>query len=346
VPSDEPSDGGVQPQTQVQPRRGRWSIGLRGVLIVVAAVVLLDVLAYVVVPPFDPGDSTASCGWPVCFINGNLELPPPHVVVDLDPATAPPASDMIQFHPSITSTLVTMWIVTLVLLGIAFLVTRRMTLVPGRLQNAIEYVYEMIENFGVGIAGPEAKPYIPLFAGFFLFIIVCNWSGLVPPIGKVEDLRGPTSDLNVTIGLALVSFLFFEYQGFRKLGVRGYLGKFLPLGEFRHGIGSGLIALFVGLIELLLEFVKPVTLSMRLFGNIYGGEVALGVVTALAIAAVPAVMYLLEFILNFAQALIFSSLTLMFTVIAIESHESGEHKPAEFAENPVVTPEPEHAQAA
>ncbi len=350
MPSDQPSGGGVQPDIQPQQPdvRRRWAIGIRGVIVVIVAVVLLDIAAYIIAPPFDPTTeaSAAACGWPVCFINGNLELPPPNVVWDLSPSTAPPASQMIQFHPSITSTLLTMWIVMAVLLVLAFLVTRRMSMVPGRLQNAVEYVYELIEDFGVGIAGPEAKPYIPLFAGFFLFIIVSNWSGLVSPVGKVESLRGPTSDLNVTIGLALVSFVFFEYQGFRKLGVRGYLGKFLPFGEFRHGFSAGLIAMFVGLIELLLEFVKPVTLSMRLFGNIYGGEVALGVVTALAIAVVPAVMYLLEFILNFAQALIFSSLTLMFTVIAIESHEPGEHEPQAFAENPVVTPEPEHARAA
>jgi len=80
----------------------------------------------------------------------------------------------------------------------------------------------------------------------------------------------------------------------------------------------------VGLIELLLEFVKPVTLAMRLFGNIYGGEVALAVMTALLIAVVPVALYFLEVILNFAQALIFSVLTLMFTLIAVESHHQEE----------------------
>ena len=87
--------------------------------------------------------------------------------------------------------------------------------------------------------------------------------------------------------MALVSFLIFEIEGFRKLGVGGYLGKFFPIYEFKKGIGAGIIALFVGLIELMLEFVKPVTLSMRLFGNIYGGEVALGVITSLTIAFIP-----------------------------------------------------------
>ena len=92
----------------------------------------------------------------------------------------------------------------------------------------------MLENFGTSLGGPRSKPYIPLFAGFFLFILFCNWSGLIPPIGKVDQLRAPTSDLNVTIGLALVAFVFIEYQGFKHLGV-GYLGKFFPFGEFRNG---------------------------------------------------------------------------------------------------------------
>ena len=121
--------------------------------------------------------------------------------------------------------------------------------------------------------------------------------------------------MNITIGMALVSFLIFHVEGFRHLGVRGYLGKFFPVYEFRNGIGAGVIAMFVGLIELMLEFVKPVTLSMRLFGNIYGGEVALGVITALTIAIIPGrAASGWSCMLNAIQALIFSVLTLMFIV--------------------------------
>ena len=117
----------------------------------------------------------------------------------------------------------------------------------------------------------------------------------------------------------------------RALGLKGYLGKFFPLREFRAGFSAGLIAMFVGLVELMLEFVKPLTLSMRLFGNIYGGEVALGVMTSLTLAAlVPVALLGLEFMLNFIQALIFSVLTLMFILAAIEGH-AGEHEPAGHA---------------
>ena len=154
----------------------------------------------------------------------------------------------------------------------------------------------------------------------------------------------------MTIGLALVAFLYFHFQGFRTLGVRGYLGKFFVLSGFKQGIASGVIDLFVGLIEFLLEFIKPITLAMRLFGNIYGGEVALGVITALTIVIIPAAFLLLEGLLNFVQALIFSTLMLMYTIIAVESHdeevhaaiEAGDELEDELERHPSPAPAPTH----
>ncbi len=297
----------------------------------VLAVIVLDVLAYIAVPPAEPGAASGStCAYPTCFIDGNLELPAPHVIVDLDPANPTPTGPLeIGFWPSITNTLLTMWIVILVVLAMAIGMTRRRDVIPGFLQNAAELAYESLENFGLSLGGDAARPYVPWFAGLFIFIVAGNWIGLVPPVSKIEELRAPTSDLNVTIGLALLSFIVFEAEGFRKLGIIGYLGKFFPIGEFRNGVAAGSIAMFVGLTELFLEFIKPVTLSMRLFGNIYGGEVALGVVTGLTVAILPVALYGLEFLLNLVQALIFSVLSLMFILIAVESHEEEEgHAPA------------------
>jgi F-type H+-transporting ATPase subunit a len=298
----------------------------RNLLLLLVAVLVFDALAFLIAPPFPKGGSAGqSCDYPVCFIGGNLEFPPPHVVWDLDPSNPlPEGSLVIGFHPSITSTLFTMWIVIVILLVVTIAATRAMEDVPRGLQNLVEWAYELLEDFGTSIGGSAAAKHIPIYAAFFLLILFCNWSGLIPPVGKIEELRAPTSDVNVTIGLALVAFGYFEFQGFRSNGVAGYLGKFFPVYEFRQGIGAGLIAMFVGLIELLLEFVKPVTLAMRLFGNIYGGEVALAVITALLISIIPVALYFLEVILNFAQALIFSVLTLMFTLIAIESHHDEE----------------------
>jgi len=303
-------------------RRPAWR-RVHPLVYLLIAVVVLDVLEFLVAPPFDPNPAVpgAGCSFPVCFINGNLEFPAPAVVWDLDPSNPMPSGSLvITFHPSITSTLLTMWIVAIALLIVGIVATRRPKRVPGRLQNFVEWAWESLDGFARATGGPEAARHVPIFASFFILILFCNWSGLIPPVGKIETFRAPTSDVNVTIGLALVAFAYFELQGFRALGF-GYLGKFLPVREFRNGIGAGVIAVFVGLIELMLEFVKPITLSMRLFGNIYGGEVALGVITALTVAILPVAIYGLEVMLNFVQALIFSTLTLMFALVAMESHE-------------------------
>jgi F-type H+-transporting ATPase subunit a len=307
-------------------RRRRW---LPAVLLI-AAVIVLDVVAYVVFPPFpkegQPGDA---CPFPECFITSTLEFPAVHTVYDFDPEHAPPPDQLVVFHPSISATLFTMWIVMVVVLALAFMLVQGSKLVPHGRQNAFETLYEFLRDFGIGLAGPTARPYIPIFIGAFLLVLFDNWIGLVPPVGRVPFLRAPSSDVNITIGMALVSFLIFHTEGFRKLGVRGYLGKFFPFYEFKNGIGAGIIALFVGLIELMLEFVKPVTLSMRLFGNIYGGEVALGVITSLTVAIIPIALLLLDGMLNAIQALIFSILTLVFITLAIESHHEEEGHAAE-----------------
>jgi F-type H+-transporting ATPase subunit a len=301
----------------------------------IPAILALDVLAVLLVPPFPKGGTAGqACGFPECFITSAIEFPPPAIVFDFSPSTAPQTAPMVYFHPSISSTILTMWIVMALILVLAFVATRRMKTTPGRLQNAVEWAYEFGSDFAVGIGGPAARRYFPIFGAFFIFILFSNWSGLVPPVGKIDQLRAPTSDVNITIGLALTSFVLFEGEGFRRLGVRGYLGKFFPVGEFRHGIGAGLLAMYVGVIELFLEFVKPVTLSMRLFGNIYGGEVALAVITALTLAIIPVTLVGLEALLNLIQALIFSVLTLMFILIAIEGHgsEDQEHLAPESAD--------------
>ena len=305
--------------------RNRW-------LLLIVAVIVIDVAAYILVPPFPkdgaPGDA---CSFPACFIESSLEFPAVHTVIDFAPESAPAATDLITIHPSISSTLLTMWLVMAVVLLGAILMTRGGKLVPGRAQNIFETLYEFLHDFGIGLAGPTSRPYIPIFAGFFLLVLFDNWIGLIPPVGKVDLLRAPSSDVNITIGMALVSFAIFHVEGFRHLGVRGYLGKFFPIYEFKNGIGAGLIAMFVGLIELMLEFVKPVTLSMRLFGNIYGGEVALGVITSLTIAIFPIALLLLDGMLNAIQALIFSILTLVFITLAIEGHGHEEGHIAEEA---------------
>jgi F-type H+-transporting ATPase subunit a len=308
-------------------RRSRLS--LRTLVLLIGIVLVIDILAVILVPPFDEADRSAECAYPVCFIENNLHFPRPHEVWVLDGAEH--ATDIITLQVSLTDSLVTMIGLTVLVLVLAIIASRGRALVPGALQNFIEWAYESLSGFGMGMGGEKAARYVPLFAAFFVLILAFNWSGLVPPVGLLDGLRAPTSDLNVTIGLALVAFCIFHIEGVRRLGARGYLSKFFPFYEFKKGVGAGAIALFVGLTELFLEFIKPVTLSMRLFGNIFGGEVALGVVTGLFVALIPIALYGLEIMLTFVQALIFSTLTLMFILVAIESHDHEEGHEGEEA---------------
>ena len=321
------SEQGATGTVETQPERPAARGGRTKWLLILGLAIAVNVVAYILVPPFDKEDPGGACAFPACFINGTLEFPAPHTLWGdhADPAA------LVTFTPSISNTIFTQWIVIAIVLVVSILLVRGSQLIPGRGQNLFEWFYEFLSDFGTGLAGAAAKPYIPLFVAFFLLIVFSNWIGLVPPVGRIELLRAPSSDVNITLGLALVSFLFFEFEGFRKLGVRGYLGKFFPIYEFKNGIGAGIIAMFVGIVELMLEFVKPVTLSMRLFGNIYGGEVALGVITALTLTIIPVALFGLELMLNAIQALIFSVLTLMFIVLAIESHHDEEGHVAEEA---------------
>jgi F-type H+-transporting ATPase subunit a len=345
IEAGEPAATETVPETEAAtaPRRSNRR---RNIVLLVLAVIVLDIAAAIVVPPFpkgSPGEPISGIG---DLILANLEFPAPEIVWPAPHEGEVVHPPMIDASVSITNSLFTMWLVEALLLIVFFVAGRGMKAVPGRLQNAVEYAWESLENWAVSLGGPDARRHVPLFAAFFLLILFSNWSGLLPIFGRLQgplaigdtsahlSLRAPTSDVNVTIGLALVVFIYFNYQGFRRLGVRGYLGKFFVLSGFKHGPANGLIDLFVGLIELLLEFVKPVTLAMRLFGNIFGGEVALGVITALTIALIPAGMLLLEGLLNFVQALIFSTLMLMYTIIAVESHGEEEHAAPAFADEP------------
>lgn len=324
VAAEQAPNGPAEAQPQPRSRRNLF-------IALIVGVIVLDVLAYNLVPPFPvdrPGEPVSGIA---DLIGANLEFPAPHVVF---PEGHHGPSSIVSFDVSISASLFTMFFVVAFVAIAAILLTRGMRQVPGRAQNLFEWAYESLENWAVSLGGPAARPHVPLFAALFLFILFSNWSGLLPFFGKITALRAPTSDVNVTLGLALFAFLYYHFQGFRHLGVRGYLGKFFVFSGFREGIGAGLIGLFVGLIEFLLEFIKPITLSMRLFGNIFGGEVALGVITALTIAIIPIGMLSLELLLNFVQALIFSTLTLMYTIIAIESHHEEGHEEG-HAEPPV-----------
>ena len=166
------------------------------ILAVIAAVVIIDILAFVLVPP-PPGESGAG-KYPTDGIAANLELVPPHVIYDPIHGDEPVPGALVFFEPTITSTILTSWIVMAFILIFAFVFTRGLQDIPRRGHNFIEFIYESLSNFAYSIGGDQARRYVPLFAALFLFILFSNWSGLLPLVGKVELLRAPTSDLNIT----------------------------------------------------------------------------------------------------------------------------------------------------
>ena len=319
------SEEGAAAQAVPAPPRGSR---LRNILLAVIAVVAVDVLAAILVPQPGFPDIGAS-------INANIEPIPPKTVIDFAPNNPiPNTSFVVTAHPSITTTMLTMWIIMAILVAAAFLLTRRLEQVPGTRQNLIEYVVETARNFVADVGGTRSMRYVSLFGTLFLFILLSNWSDLFLFGEKSDVIRTPTSDINTTVGLALVSFCVFHIEGIRVLGLRHYLGKFFTLAGFRKGIFDGFIDMYVGLLEFFLEFFKPVTLSVRLFGNIYGGGIMLGVMTSLLIAVIPLPFLLLEGFVGLVQALIFALLTLLFTLTALESHEEDAHEAPAFATDP------------
>jgi F-type H+-transporting ATPase subunit a len=328
----------VEPQSQLTDAEDRiefvadkrGGISMRTLAGLIVLLIVVNAAALFLVPPSDKDHVGAECAYPACFVDGTLHFPRPHEVWIA--GGEEPATGLMTFQVSLTDSLVTMLVLTVLVLLVLIAVTRRNAQIPGFFQNFSEWSYESLSSWGLGMGGSKAAKYLPIFAAFFVLILVFNWSGLLPGMGILPWTRAPTSDLNVTIGLALFSFAYFQFQGFKHLGVGGYLSKFFPVYEFKSGIGAGMIAMFVGFVEFILEFVKPVTLSMRLFGNIFGGEVALGVVMGLTAGfLIPVALFGLEVILTFVQALIFSTLTLMFILAAVESHHHEEGQAGEEA---------------
>lgn len=217
----------------------------------------------------------------------------------------------------------------LLLLG-AWWFTRRASLVPSRMQSALELPIELMAGI-VSASSTRWRGYIGLILGFFLMILVANWIGLLPGIGTigishvdeagheaiVPLVRPASADLNFTLGLAIVAFVMFVYWGIKANGPGGYLNELL--GEPRY------MAPLMFPINLISEFSRLISLSMRLFGNVFAGEVLLATMIALAPILIPAVFLGLEVLFGFVQALVFALLAMTYIGTAIAEHHSAGH---------------------
>lgn len=229
----------------------------------------------------------------------------------------------------VSNTILTTLLVDLILVLFVFLATRNLKPVPGFFQSiaesAVDYFYQTTQQ----IAGKFTNSIYPWFASFFIFIFVLNIVGLLPGVGSIGFFevehgknvfiplfRAATSDFNTTLALAVVSLVATHYLAIKYNGIGGYLGKFFSLNP---------ILLFVGLLELVSEVTKVVSLSFRLFGNIYAGEVVLHTISSLFAFVAPIPFLLLETIVALVQALVFAMLTMVFMTILVNPHEEGAH---------------------
>ncbi|MBI3909920.1 MAG: F0F1 ATP synthase subunit A [Armatimonadetes bacterium] len=205
--------------------------------------------------------------------------------------------------------------------------TRRLQLVPSGAQNILELIYTSLEGFVVGVMGPLGRNYAPFIATLFLYILTMNLAGLVP------FLKSPTASPNTTIALALVAFCYVQFQGIRVLGLGGYL---------KHMAGEPIWLAWLMLpIHLIGELAKPLSLSLRLFGNIFGEDMVIVILAGLSpavlspfIRIVPTQfpMMLFGVFTSIVQALVFSMLTSIYIVQLVGEHmEHAAHREAEQA---------------
>lgn len=245
---------------------------------------------------------------------------------------------------SYTNAHLTMLLVIALLSTLSFLATRNMRQQPSGLQNVAEMLVQGLGDFVVSIGGPAAAKYLPLFGTLFLFIVMSNWLSVVPFVGQITWLHSPTADYHITFAMAFVSWVAYQSEGFRHLGF-GYLKRWFNFSGFKDGPFIGAIFVLVGLIELFSEVFRMLTLTLRLWGNVFGGEIMLTVMSALLLVPGLALPFVgLEVFIGLVQGLVFALLVLMYFVLAIESHdeshEEGSQSDTDHVANPEQHPEP------
>lgn len=197
----------------------------------------------------------------------------------------------------VTGEVIAMWIIVAVLTLIALIVRKNLKERPGKFQNMIETGIEYLDNFFSDTVGREkARKYFAYLATLFIFIIFSNYTGLIPGVGLTDYVKAPTASLSTTLGLGIATFIFLQYAGLR-VGVKHYFKRFVS-------------PMFFMLPLLLLdEFIKPASLALRLFGNVYGEEMVTHELYELIPIGVPVVMMVLSILFCALQALVFSMLT-------------------------------------
>ncbi len=267
-----------------------------------------------------------------------VEQPSPHL----------PAPELFHiFGLPITNTIIASWITVIFLVVLSWVVTRRTKLIPGRLQAAFEFILGWIFDLCKSIAGDEnGRKFFPVICTIFLFVLFNAWLSLIPGFGSIELIvngheyeliRAANTDINTPMAIALISFVFVLYFGVKTLGA-GFFRQYFNFGPLFHSFGhifrgkfnlmnifSGAVDIFVGGLELLSMFIRIISFTFRLFGNMTAGEILLLIAAFLVpwVMAIP--FYGLEMLVGVVQALIFAGLTLVFVTMAVTPHGEGAH---------------------
>ena len=183
---------------------------------------------------------------------------------------------------------------------------KKKEIIPGKTQNLFEFILESLFGLFDSMSGDRKKTeeIFPLVATLFIFILMSNLLEILPGVGVFPFLRSPSSDLHFTLAIAIFSMGFIHFLTIKKLGGIKYLKKFIVL--------NNPIMFFVGMLEAMGEFTKTLSLGIRLFGNLFAGEILLIVITSMISFIVPLPFLGLEIFVGFIQALIFSSLITVF----------------------------------
>jgi F-type H+-transporting ATPase subunit a len=221
-------------------------------------------------------------------------------------------------------------IFSLIIIGILTVIARAASknpkMVPGGLQNVVEMVVETLENFIVGVLGPRGRKFVPFLGTLFLYIYFMNISGLIPM------MKSPTASINTTIALALCVFLYVQYTGIRENGIVGYVDHLM--GQPRSPMQWAFVPLMLP-IHVIGEFAKPMSLSLRLFGNVTGEDILIFIfvslgVTVMSFTHAPIGIPLqlpfifLALLTSFIQALVFMLLSTIYFAMMLP-HEEEHH---------------------
>jgi F-type H+-transporting ATPase subunit a len=249
----------------------------------------------------------------------------------------------------ITNSMVVTWIVTLGLILFARLATRRMNQVPGGAQNLLEWLVESLFGLLESVIGTHlARRTFWFFATIFIFILAANWVGLVPGVGTIgwghrtdhgfvidePLLRGANADLNLTLAMALIFFGCWIVWALQEVGVRGMAKEmFGAKGETTGLMKPLMVAVFfaAGLLEIVSILFRPISLSFRLYGNVFAGETMLETMSTIVPGLgwlLPIPFYFMELLVGLVQALVFMLLTAVFTLLICQHHEEPRHAPA------------------